>query len=109
MSYTLNHADVPRSGSVTVPPLSTNNDTSLTFVGRGTPNFGQVHQTNFLHLLENFASATPPANPVEGQVWYNTSYSALMVRTNRSIPYNAASAEWEEVVDESLKYLAFLM
>lgn len=46
--------------------------TSLKLVGRGYPNYGQVMAENFLHLLENFASPTSPANPTEGQLWYQT-------------------------------------
>ena len=46
--------------------------TSLKLVGRGYPNYGQVMAENFLHLLEHFASPTSPANPTEGQLWYQT-------------------------------------
>jgi hypothetical protein len=32
-----------------------------------------------LHLLENFASGTAPTNPTEGQLWYDTTNSKLML------------------------------
>lgn len=62
---------------VFIPDASTgtginNVSTSLKLVGRGYANYGQAFAENFLHLLENFASPTTPANPTEGQLWYQT-------------------------------------
>jgi len=107
MAYTITYSD-PSKAPISLAALSTNTTTDLTFVGRGVPNFGEVHQNNFLHLLENFASpiANAPTKPVEGQLWYNTDYQSLMIRTDRG---GVTGPAWEEVVDESLKYLAFLM
>ena len=76
MPYTINFSDPSKTTSVTVPdmPPGINTvDTSLTLVGRGYPNYGQKMDENFVHLLENFASALPPSNPIEGQLWYDTS------------------------------------
>lgn len=50
---------------------STNIDTPITMVGYGLPNYGDEQNTNFLKLLENFASPIAPNNPVVGQFWYN--------------------------------------
>lgn len=52
---------------------SINYSTSLGLVGRNAPGFGTVIAENFLHLLENFSSPIPPINPIEGQLWYDTS------------------------------------
>jgi microcystin-dependent protein len=46
--------------------------TSITFVGKNYPEFSVPIGKNFLHLLENFASNTAPANPITGQLWYDT-------------------------------------
>jgi hypothetical protein len=76
MPYTINFSDPSKTTSVTVPdmPPGINTvDTSLSLVGRGYPNYGQKMAENFVHLLENFASALPPSNPIEGQLWYDTS------------------------------------
>ena len=35
--------------------------------------------TNFVHQLENFANASPPSNPLQGQLWYNTNANTLCV------------------------------
>lgn len=47
--------------------------TSLTLIGKNYPGYGQSIAENLVHLLENFASATPPNNPIEGQLWFDTS------------------------------------
>jgi microcystin-dependent protein len=56
-----------------MPPGINKVDTSLGFIGKGYPNYGKVIDDNFLKLLENFASPLPPENPIEGQLWYDTS------------------------------------
>jgi len=76
MPYTLNFSDPTKANTVVVPdmPPGINAvDTSLSLVGRGYPNYGIKYAENFLHLLENFASPSPPENPIEGQLWYDTS------------------------------------
>ena len=47
--------------------------TSLTLIGRNYPGYGQAIAEDLVHLLENFASSTPPNNPIEGQLWFDTS------------------------------------
>lgn len=59
----------------TVSDYGTDNSTSLELIGRGVSNYGLIEQSNLLHLLENFASPVEPTNPVEGQLWFNTSTS----------------------------------
>jgi len=44
---------------------------SLGMVGKGVTNYAEVFAENTLHLLENFASATSPENPIIGQMWYD--------------------------------------
>lgn len=76
MPYTLRFSDLTKDSTVTVPdmPPGINTiDTSLSLVGRGYPNYGEKIAENFLHLLENFAGPIPPENPIEGQLWYDTS------------------------------------
>jgi hypothetical protein len=66
-----------KTDDIFIPDASTgtginNVSTSLKLVGRGYANYGQAFAENFVHLLENFASPTSPANPTEGQLWYQT-------------------------------------
>ena len=75
ISYQIFKTDPTKySEAITVPANNTNDtDTSLTFVGGGVANFGSFINTDFLHLLENFANSTPPAHAIQGQLWYDTS------------------------------------
>ena len=54
---------------------SFNTETALTLPGRNVPDYGEPVDTNFVHLLENFANSTPPQSTVTltGQLWYDTS------------------------------------
>lgn len=71
MPYTITHSDGERS--ITVQDKTINTDTSLKLLGKDYPQgYAKIVAEDFLHLLENFSSPTPPANPVEGQLWYDT-------------------------------------
>ena len=76
MPYTLKFSDSSKIETVVVPdmPPGINTiDTSLSLVGKNYPNYGEKIAQNFLNLLENFSSPLPPENPIEGQLWYDTS------------------------------------
>ena len=53
--------------------------TSLGLPGRNYAGYGQSLDTNFVHMVENFASTTPPSNPLQGQLWYNTNANTLYI------------------------------
>ena len=53
--------------------------TSLGLPGRNYAGYGQTLNTNFVKIIENFASDTPPANPLKGQLWFNTNNGTLNV------------------------------
>jgi hypothetical protein len=53
--------------------------TSLSLPGRNYASYGQVFDTNFAHLLENFADSVVPNNPIRGQLWFNTNTQSLYV------------------------------
>ena len=95
MPYTLKFSDSTKQNTISIPdmPPGINTvDTSLALVGRGYPNYGQKFAENFLHLLENFASPLPPENPIEGQLWYDTSdpYNKVL----RIMDGTASSVSW---------------
>ena len=71
MSYIINKTD----GSVltVVQDATIDQTTSLTFVGKNYAGYGEYLEENFVGLLENFANATQPVNPLQGQLWFNTS------------------------------------
>ena len=53
--------------------------TSIGLPGRNQASYGQVIDTNFVRMLENFANDSVPINPIRGQLWYNTLDSTLRV------------------------------
>jgi hypothetical protein len=53
--------------------------TSLGLPGRNYAGYGQSLDTNFVHAMENFADTVPPANPLRGQLWFNTNTNTLCV------------------------------
>lgn len=81
MTYTVNRTDSENNPPITVYDNTSSTDTSLTFPGRNVTGYGQIIAENFLHLLENFASANDPTNPIEGQLWYDTATGFLKVYT----------------------------
>ena len=79
MPYIVNFTDKDNKLPITVYDNTSSTDTSLTFPGRNVTGYGQTIAENFLALLENFAKETQPVNPVEGQLWYNTSDGVLQI------------------------------
>ena len=71
MAYTISYTDVSKEGTITIEDGTINTTTSLKIPGRNTTAYGAVIAENFLHLLEHFAATSAPANPTEGQLWYN--------------------------------------
>jgi microcystin-dependent protein len=77
MPYIVNFTDKENKLPITVYDNTSSTDTSLTFPGRNVTGYGQTIAENFLALLENFAKETAPVNPVEGQLWFDTSDGVL--------------------------------
>ena len=73
MSYTIRFTDEPNNGSIVVDDGRVDREsTSINFVGKNFPGYSTYIAENFLHILENFANATAPDNPIIGQLWYDT-------------------------------------
>ena len=66
--------------------------TGLNLVGRGFSGYGEQIADNFIRLLENFANSAAPVNPLEGQLWFDT--------TDNSLKYRSNSA-WKTVTESS--------
>ena len=79
MPYTVKFTDNDNKTPLTVFDNTSSTDTSLTFPGRNVTGYGQIIAENFLHLLENFSSATQPVNPIEGQLWYDSDNGFLQL------------------------------
>lgn len=53
--------------------------TSLALLRRGANAYADPISENFVHMLENFANAVAPAQPLTGQLWYDTSAKKIKV------------------------------
>ena len=78
MSYKLNQTD----GTLLVDLVDGSVDsttTDITLVGRNYTGYGEAFNENFIKMMENFAATSAPANPLRGQIWYDTSAGRLKV------------------------------
>ena len=78
MAYTIVKSDGTVLTTIADGTINTSS-TSLGLPGRNYAGYGQSLDTNFVHVTENFADTTPPANPLRGQIWYDTSSTTLKV------------------------------
>ena len=49
----------------------------LKLIGKNYAGYGEVQNENFVHLLENFSSTSPPPRPISGQVWFDSGTNKL--------------------------------
>ena len=91
MPYIVNFTDKENKSPVTVFDNTSSTDTSLTFPGRNVTGYGQIIAENFLSLLENFASTNQPINPVEGQLWYDSTGGTQTLKIWDNTAWKAAS------------------
>jgi len=78
MAYTIVKSDGTVLTTIADGTINTSS-TSLGLPGRNYAGYGQSLDTNFVHVTENFASSTPPAQSLRGQIWYDTSSTTLKV------------------------------
>lgn len=78
MAYTIVKSDGTVLTTIPDGTIDTTS-TSLGLPGRSFSGYGQAQDTNFVHQLENFAAATPPPNPLRGQLWFNTTTNTMFV------------------------------
>ena len=78
MAYTIVKSDGTVLTTIADGTINTTS-TSLGLPGRNYAGYGQSLDTNFVHAMENFADTVPPANPLRGQLWYNTNANTLCI------------------------------
>jgi len=90
MAYTVNFSNSVQKTPIVVDDNSRNtSDTSLTLIGRNEPSYGQAIAENFVRVLENFANDTPPNNPIEGQLWFDSGTNRLKLNDS-----TAGASNW---------------
>jgi hypothetical protein len=94
MAYTVNFSNSVQKTPIVVDDNSRNtSDTSLTLIGRNEPSYGQSIAENFVRVLENFANDTPPNNPIEGQLWFDSGTNRLKLNDS-----TAGASNWRPKV-----------
>lgn len=91
MPYIVNFTDKENKSPITVFDNTSSTDTSLIFPGRNVTGYGQIIAENFLSLLENFASTNQPVNPIEGQLWYDSTGGTQTLKIWDNTAWKAAS------------------
>lgn len=61
----------------TVEDGTIDQSTTIKLVGKNYAGYGEIQNENFVHLLENFSSGNSPANPLSGQIWFDSSLKKL--------------------------------
>lgn len=78
MAYTIVKSDGTILTTIADGQINTTS-TPLGLPGRNYAGYGQPIDTNFVHMLENFADSTPPQNALRGQLWFDTTSNTLRV------------------------------
>ena len=66
--------------TIGIPDGQSNNTwSSLILFGKNFANYGSAVNNDMIALLENFSNPSPPPNPTQGQLWYNSISSELKV------------------------------
>jgi hypothetical protein len=72
----------------------------LKLLGYGYVNYSEEIASNFVQVAENFANATPPQNPLKGQLWWNTSNGSqpsLWVCRDPTAAASPTTARWSMI------------
>lgn len=89
--YVVDFSD-PTKTPITVQPATKDgpgqlqHSTSITIHGQNSLLYGEGVNENFLRIVEHFANATPPLQPIEGQIWLNNS-STYEAGFNETLAY----------------------
>ena len=114
MAYTINLTD----GTIfaVIADGTINTTSSMTLVGQNYEDYGNLIDTNFIHLLENGSNTTAPTAPLVGQLWWDKTNSLLKVyngsvwktisaaTSSASAPASNVTGDlWYDTVNQQLK------
>ena len=77
MAYTINKTDGTVVATVQDGALDTT--TTLQLIGRNYQSYGEPFNENLVKLLENSSSSTAPSAPIKGELWYDSTNTALKI------------------------------
>ena len=78
MAYIVNKRDGTVVATVADGTIDTTS-TSLTLLGKGFNNYGEIVAEDWIHLMEHFSNATAPSNELRGQLWFDTTTGKMKV------------------------------
>lgn len=81
---------------------------SVALVGKNFPGYGEYINENFVHMVENFAGSSAPANQLTGQLWYDTTNSILKVWDSTAWISAGKGTMINDVVSTTPHYLTFV-
>jgi hypothetical protein len=102
MAYIINRFDGQAVATIEDGTIDQSLDVKL--IGKNYAGYGEIQNENFLHMLENFSSSSPPARAIRGQIWYDvtakklkfftgqlTSTGAKLFKTAGGVEYSATA------------------
>ncbi|KKK52705.1 hypothetical protein LCGC14_3102210, partial [marine sediment metagenome] len=78
MAYIVNKRDGTVVATVADGTIDTTS-TSLTLLGKGFNNYGEIVAEDWVHLMEHFSNTTAPSNELRGQLWHDTTTDKIKV------------------------------
>ena len=103
MAYTVNKTNNSASpNQYTVQDGVVNNQTDLSFIGKGYAGYGESIAENFLHLLENFSNTSAPSKPITGQLWWDSTNGKLKVYNGSAFQTAGGSAPYQATAPSGL-------
>lgn len=75
MAYIINHYN--QDPAVTVQDGTVDSTFAVKLIGKNYAGYGEIHNENFLALLENFAGEQQPGRKTAGQLWYDSGEKKL--------------------------------
>lgn len=82
MSYVINRFDGQAISTIEDGTVDQTLDIKL--IGKNYAGYGELQNENFLHMLENFASSSPPPRAIRGQLWYDITSKKIKFFTGES-------------------------
>lgn len=105
-TYSIDFADVTvdptNKKRILIAPGELNTtSTSLKMPGAGYAPYGEPLIEGLLHVLENFASNTSPANPTVGQLWFDTTTKILKILNSITLVGSNKVYDWVRVANNT--------